>query len=133
MPEPISLISSAEINREEFTAFMQECGVVLQSDHIYDGRLSQGNLHVWIALDNGELKNFYFQEIDMISTHLGGRPKTHILLDISQTSGSQKLALDFVVNFAEKWPCVVYESSDTVRVYSRQELLDLPQSSQNFE
>lgn len=114
MPEPMSLISSANITPVEFSAFLQQCGAVLHPDRVYDGRLDNGNLHIWIALDNSELKNFDADEIELMSQHLGDRPKTHILLDISKTPGSQQLATEFARKFAAKWSCVVYDSEEHI-------------------
>ncbi len=123
MPEPISLISNSEIKPEEFLDFLNSSGVILNPDHIYDGRISQGDRHIWIALDNSELKNFEVEEIELITQKLAGRPKTHILLDISQTPGSKQLAIDFASKFAERWNCIMYESGNCL--YSPLELLEL--------
>ncbi|WP_375514935.1 hypothetical protein [uncultured Nostoc sp.] len=130
MPEPISLISSAEIKPGEFLSFLQYSGVLLHPDHIYDGRISRDNTHVWIVLDNTELKNFNPDEIELITQKLTAKPQTHILLDLSKTSGSEQLALEFACQFAKKWSCVVYDSSQ--RVYSAQELLGLCQTELGF-
>ena len=121
MPEPISLISSADIKQEEFTNFLQQSGAELYPDNVYDGRLSRGNMHVWIALDNSELKNFDADEIKLITQKLGGSPQTHILLDVSKTLGSQQLAIEFACKITEKWHSVVYKSHN--RVYSVNQLL----------
>ncbi len=128
MPEPISLISSADIKPEDFSTFLQQYGAILHPDRIYDGRLSRENLHVWIALDNSELKNFEADEIEMIAQKLADHPQTHILLDVSQTPGSQQLAIEFACKFSEKWPCVVYDSCQ--KLYSKQELFNLCQTGQ---
>ncbi len=121
MPEPISLISSTAITPEEFAYFLHYGGVQQENDNIYDGRLSDGDLHVWIALDNRELQIFEEDEIKLITKKLGGVPVTHILLDISETPGSEKLAIDLARVFAQKWNCVIYESRE--RIYSPQETL----------
>ena len=128
MPEPVSLISSADIKQKEFFTFLQQSGAVLHPDHVYDGRLSRGNFHVWIALDNSELKNFEADEIERIMQQLADMPQTHILLDVSKYSGSQQLAIEFACNFVEQWPCVIYDLCKNV--YSAQELLDLCRNSQ---
>jgi hypothetical protein len=130
MPEPISLISSAEIKPREFLSFLQYSGVLLHPDNVYDGRISRNNTHVWIVLDNTELNNFNPDEIELITQKLTAKPQTHILLDVSKTSGSEQLALEFACQFAKKWSCVVYDSSQ--RVYSAQELLGLCQTELGF-
>jgi hypothetical protein len=130
MPKPISLISSAEIQPGEFLSFLQYSGVLLHPDNVYDGRISRDNTHVWIVLDNTELKNFNTDEIELITQKLTAKPQTHILLDVSKTSGSEQLALEFACKFAKKWSCVIYDSSQ--RVYSEQELLGLCQTELGF-
>lgn len=128
MPEPVSLISSADIKQEEFSTFLQQLGAVLHPDNVYDGRLSRGNFHVWISLDNSELKNFEADEIERITQQLGDMPQTHILLDVSKNPGSQQLAIEFACNFAKQWPCVVYDLCKNV--YSAQELLNFYRNDQ---
>ena len=128
MPEPVSLISSADIKQEEFSTFLQQLGAVLHPDHVYDGRLSRGNFHIWIALDNSELKNFETDEIKRITQQLADMPQTHILLDVSKNPGSQQLAIEFACKFAEQWPCVVYDLCKNV--YLAQDLLDLCRNGQ---
>lgn len=123
MPEPISLISSADVKPEEFESFLQQVGAVLHPDNLYDGRLSKGNINVWIALDNSELTNFDVEEIELITKQLDGSPQTHILLDVSKKLGSKQIALEFACKFATRWNCVIYDSNQ--KVYSRQELLEL--------
>ncbi len=122
MPEPISLISSADIKQEEFMNFLQQVGAVLHPDPLYDGSLSKGSLYIWIALDNSELKNFDADEIELITQQLNGNPQTHILLDVSKKLGSEQMAFEFAHRFAERWNCVIYDSNQ--KVYSRQELLE---------
>ncbi|GAA6615646.1 hypothetical protein [Scytonema sp. NUACC26] len=123
MPEPISLISSADIKQEEFIHFLQKAGAVLHPDGLYDGCLSKGNIHVWIALDNSELKNFDADKINLITQQLNGIPQTHILLDVSKKLGIEQLAFEFAHKFVERWNCIIYDSNQ--KVYSRQELLEL--------
>ncbi|GAB4178594.1 MAG: hypothetical protein Fur006_11180 [Coleofasciculaceae cyanobacterium] len=130
MPEPISLISSANIHPEEFSSFLQHSGALLHPDAVYDGRISRENNHIWIVLDNSELKNFDADEIELIAQKLADKPKTHILLDISTTPNSQQLAIEFACQFAKKWSCIIYESSQ--KIYSVQELMELCQTGQGF-
>jgi hypothetical protein len=123
MPEPISLISSAEIKPSDFLNFLQYLGILLHPDNIYDGRISRDDAHVWILLDNTELENFNAEEMKLITQKLTAKPQTHILLDISKTQGSEKLALEFACKFAKQWSCIVYDSN--YKIYSAQELLEL--------
>ncbi len=120
MPEPISLISSDEIQPAEFLDFLEYSGALIKPDTIYNGRFSRENSHVWVSLDNHELTNFDPDEITLITQKLTAKPQTHILLDVSKTPGSRQLALEFVYKFAKQWSCVVYDSYE--KLYSVEEL-----------
>lgn len=123
MPESISLISNHKITHHEFILFLKELDVYLYPDQIYDGRLSQNNCHVWIALDNSEIENFDEAEIKLITEKLGDYPKIHILLDVSKNPGSLELAGEFINYFHQKYNCVVYDSNNII--YSPQEMFEL--------
>jgi hypothetical protein len=78
---------------------------------------------VWVALDNSLLNEYEADEVELIRQKLGGKPQSCILLDVSQTAGSERLALVFACTWAERWPCVVYNLRD--KVLSASELLRL--------
>jgi len=130
MPEPISLISSAEIQPSEFLSFLQYLGILLHPDDVYDGRISRDNTHVWMVLDNTELENFNANEMKLITQKLTAKPQTHILLDVSKTPGSEQLALEFACKFAKKWSCILYNSN--YKIHSAQELLELCPAEADF-
>lgn len=130
MPEPISLISSAEIQPSEFLSFLQYLGILLHPDNLYDGRISRENAHVWMVLDNTELENFNADEMKLITQKLTAKPQTHILLDVSKTPGSEQLALEFACKFANRWSCIIYDSN--YNIYSGQELLELCPAEAGF-
>ena len=88
-------------------------GVIVDADAL-QGRISQGERHVWVALDNGMLNEYETDEVELICQKLGGRPQSCILLDVSRTAGSERLALEFAGACAERWPCVVYNLLDKV-------------------
>ncbi|MEH2380656.1 MAG: hypothetical protein V7K27_17515 [Nostoc sp.] len=130
MPEPISLISSAKIQRSEFLSFLKDLGILLHPDNVYDGRISRENTHVWMVLDNSELENFNGDEMKLITQKLTAKPQTHILLDVSKTLGSEQLALEFACKFAKQWSCIVYDSN--YKIYSAEELLELCPAQTGF-
>lgn len=130
MPESISLISNTDIKQKEFVFFLQQVGATLHPDNQYDGQISQGSFHVWIALDNSELTNFDAQEIQLMTQQVGDKPKTHILLDISKKTGSKEIALDFACKFAKHWNCILYNLNE--QICSREELLKICQNKPNF-
>ena len=61
-----------------------------------------------------------------IRKKLGGKPQSCILLDVSRTAGSERLALEFACACAERWPFVIYNLRD--KVLSASELLRLRQT-----
>jgi hypothetical protein len=108
MPEPISIISDQVITLDEFKDFLRELNIEIDPDEVYDGRLSEGTHHVWMVLDNDELKNFDQSEIELMREKLGNQPISHILLDVSTTEGSQQLAINFIDKLSNRWNCVIY-------------------------
>jgi hypothetical protein len=123
MPKPFALVSSSDIKRQEFLDVVRAVGGVIEDAKALQGRISQGERHVWVALDNGLLNEYEADEIELMHQKLGGRPQSCILLDVSRTAGSERLALEFAGACAERWPCAVYNLLD--KVISAPELLRL--------
>jgi hypothetical protein len=123
MPKPFALVSSGAIKGQEFLEVVQEVGGVIEDTDALQGRISQGERHVWVALDNGLLNEYEADEVELIRQKLGGRPQSCILLDVSRTAGSERLALEFACACAERWPCVLYNLLD--KVISAPDLLRL--------
>ena len=126
MPKPFALVSSSDIRGQEFLNMVREVGGVIEDAKALQGRISQGEQHVWVALDNSLLNEFEADEVELIRQKLGGKPQACVLLDVSRTAGSERLALEFACTCAERWPCVVYNLRD--KVLSASELLRLRQT-----
>ena len=114
MPKPVALVSSSDIQGQAFLDVVREVGGAIEDAKALQGRISQGERHVWVALDNSLLNEYETEEVELIHQKLGGKPQSCILLDISRTAGSERLALEFACTCAERWPCVVYNLWDTV-------------------
>jgi hypothetical protein len=123
MPKPFALVSSGDIKGQAFLDVVREVGGVIEDAKALQGRISQGERHVWVALDNNLLNEYEADEVELIRQKLGGNPQSCILLDVSRTAGSERLALEFACACAERWPCVVYNLRD--KVLSASELLRL--------
>jgi hypothetical protein len=123
MPKPFALVSSSDIKRQAFLDVVRAVGGVIEDAKALQGRISQGERHVWVVRDNSLLNEYEADEIELIQQKLGGRPQSCILLDVSRTAGSERLALEFACTCAERWPCVVYNLRD--KVLSASELLRL--------
>jgi hypothetical protein len=126
MPKPFALVSSSDIKGQAFLDVVREVGGVIEDAKALQGRISQGERHVWVALDHSLLNEYEADEIELIRQKLGGRPQSCILLDVSRTVGSERLALEFAGACAERWPCVIYNLRD--KVLSASELLRLRQT-----
>ena len=131
MPKPFALISSRAMKAQEFFDVLRAVGGVVENADALEGRISRGEQHVWIALDNSLLKDYEANEVELISQKLGGKPQSHILLDVSRTEGSEQLAVDFAFACMARWPCVVYNLCDTV--FSAKDVLRLYEAGMGFE
>jgi len=131
MPKPFALISSRDIKEQEFFDVLRATGGVIEDASALAGRISRGEQHVWVSLDNSLLKDYEADEIALISQKLKGKPWSSILLDVSRTAGSEQLAVAFAAVCAQRWPCVVYNLRD--KVFSAQELLWLQRTGSGFE
>ena len=131
MPQPFALVSSREMKVQECFEVLRELGGVIDEAEALAGRLSQGDKHGWVALDNSLLNEYEAAEIDQMRLKLGGQPQAHILLDVSRTAGSEQLAVAFASMCAERWPCVVYNLRDNV--ISATDVLRLRQAAMGFE
>jgi hypothetical protein len=131
IPKTYALLSKEEMRREDIMTLLHEVKAVIHPDEVYDGHLSHGNQHVWILLDNHILDNLEDYDRELIEQKLAGKPQSSIVLDVSRTSGSQQLAVDFAYRCAQIWPCVVYDFID--KVYSTEELFQLRETGRGFE
>ncbi len=130
MSNPVSLISSAVITSDELAAFLPTVGARADPHRASVGRLSEGNRHVWIGIDNTPLEDFERHELDVVTRLLGDTPRTLISLEISWSSGSQQLAIRFALAAAKHWPCVVDDGYD--RIYTPQQLEEMHQTGATF-
>jgi hypothetical protein len=126
----ITLLSSAQIGRDEWHSFLQAAGTerIDRPHNPYEGVLRRDQGKIWVAMDNGVVEDIDPDDEQLIRL-LGGTPETAIVMEISSTPGSSKLALEFACRFAEQWPCVVETEH---QCYSSQDLFDLYQSSHSF-
>jgi len=108
MPVPYHLISRRNITLEEFNGFLQRCNGILDQGLSFSGRISDGEKHVWISLANEELKSYAPDEQRQLFELLRGQPEICILLDVSRTSGSEFLAINFAcIIAAESGPVIL--------------------------
>ena len=131
MPKPFALISSCDIQEQEFFDVLRTTGGVIEDASALAGRISRDEQHVWVSLDHSFLKDYEADEVALISQKLEGKPRSSILLDVSRTAGSEQLAVAFAAACAQRWPCVVYNLRD--KVFTAHELLQLQKMGSGFE
>lgn len=121
--EPVELYSSAAIPRDELVAFLFQNGVErMGHSPSLDYRLGRGDAYVLFELESDE--HYPDPAFDvLLESKLGGPPQTSFLIYISRNEGSDQLAMDFVIQFAQCWPCVLDNLSGLARrAYSPQEV-----------
>jgi hypothetical protein len=131
MPKPFALISSCDIQEQEFFDVLRTTGGVIEDASALAGRISRDEQHVWVSLDHSLLKDYEADEIALISQKLEGKPRSSSLLDVSRTAGSEQLAVAFAAVCVQRWPCVVYNLRD--KVFTAHELLQLQKMGGGFE
>ena len=132
MPEPLCVVSSQKIDREEFMQFLQKFdGYSEDPDRIYDAQLSNSAGYFWIEYEPEE--ELSGEELETknknILQKLGSLPQTEILLDIGKSRESKQLAAEFIGKFAEKWSCAI---DALPAIYSVPEFLELCRQGKNF-
>ena len=63
MPKPFALISSSDIQEQEFFEVLRTAGGVIEDASALAGRISRGEQHVWVSLDHSLLKDYEADEI----------------------------------------------------------------------
>jgi len=134
MSQPILLVSSAIITQEQLHAFLSAVGAATVRSGSFQGTVFRGNSQIWIGLENKELEYFDTNKRELVEQKLGGNPQTSIVIEISREFGSQELAVGFVCNFANYYPCVVDNLRGDARcaIYSVEELRKLCGSGKGF-
>ncbi|MEG3974037.1 hypothetical protein QT970_05370 [Microcoleus sp. herbarium8] len=137
MSEPIIVISSSNITKDELIGFIQTVGVeiVEQPNDPFFGYLGRGDLYIWLAINNriAELEGEP-NEFEIIKQKLGGEPQTVILLEMSRRPGNKLLAYELAASLAKQWPCVVDNLSGyDRRIISSAELFVLLESGCDFQ
>lgn len=128
MAEPIAVFTTAPVSDQAFQHFLQTIGAYPARDGWSEGQLSDVDRHVWIERSPESLTELEQDgtpaEHAAIKQRLGGWPATCILLNISRTPGSDRLAMQFILAFIQHWPVLVddglghlYTSADVRALY----------------
>ena len=133
MTENVALISTHAITKQELAEAILAGGGVLIPENTGFGRISQVTRHIWIYFEEPEvfLSTQDAEEQDnpagweLVRTKLGGEPRSAISIEVSRTPGSQKLAVDFAILCAQRWPCVALGADINKDVFTKEALLQL--------
>lgn len=123
--------------QSEFIAFLRSVGGIETPDEFsycnQIGRLSEGNIHVWVYFDNKTpLIDFEEDTKELVVQKLDGKPvQTGITLEMSSTQGSDQLAAAFISKFSKQYHCVLYIYPDII--YSASELDRLKTTGKIFD
>jgi hypothetical protein len=112
MSEPLILLSSAAISEDDFITFLTGIGGVHEPGDVEIGRFSRDRCHLWIFLNPQALAES-LEDIGAAATEkLGGAPQSCVVLELSREPGTERLALEFSIAFAERWPAVLNDTWD---------------------
>jgi hypothetical protein len=146
MSSYILLYTSYALTEEELIAVIVEAGGVLSPDLPYfgqvfvPGRLPGEFAGIWIDSipcysgvfdDQGEpLSEKDLQAVEQAKALLGDEFRSWLLVVLSRTAGTQKVAVHFAATFARHWPCVV----DTLcgQLFSTEDIARLEQEGGHF-
>jgi len=137
--EPVTLWTSKAFSQDELVTALLQIGVKRDENpnRLWDFVVRRGEAIVWIDPDDTE--HYPNPEVDaLIESKLGEPPQTSIVLHVSREPGSEQLAMELAIQFAERWPCVLDNLSGLARrifalgemqawCESDQGLLDLPE------
>jgi hypothetical protein len=112
MSDNLILLSSDTISYDDFAAFLTEIGGVLKPGGAKDGQFSRGRCHLWIFLSPGNLVEAIEDLGSAITEKLGSLPQGCVVLEVSRAPGTERLALEFSIAFAERWHAVLWDPLD---------------------
>jgi hypothetical protein len=120
MSEPVALISSEEIQLNDFLDFLEGQGAVLTPEDPFNGYIARDQACIWLALCLNECKQEFDPNDPVLLKRLQSTPRTWVIVEISRQPHSKRLAIEFALNFGERWNAIM----DNLRgkLYSRQEL-----------
>lgn len=137
----VRLLAGVEIPQEFYLSVLEEMHAeMLKRTHAqrYDARVAwaTGSFYVWLR--RGEFAenavDFIFSDTgkrDEVYKILGGKPQIDMRMKVTEIGDSMVGAAQFLARFAERSPCVVYDSDDE-RLYMREEVLRLRDEHRGF-
>jgi hypothetical protein len=107
------LVTPALIGTDEVASFLIKFGGSVHPDHPGYGWIPQGEWRVRVGFgaecDADVLADAILENEEAVTTKLAAAPQSCVELEISRTPGSEIVAVDFAVAFAEHWPSIVID------------------------
>ncbi len=107
------LVTSALIGTDEVASFLIKFGGSVHHNHPGYGWIPQGEWRVRVGFgpecDPDILADAILENEEAVTAKLGTMPQSCVELEISRTPGSEIVAVDFAVAFAEHWPSIVID------------------------
>lgn len=106
MAEEIFLIFGDSVDEDEFLDLLVELGGV-RLDEDEDARLSRDKKHVWVTTDEQKILDIEPEDVEAYETKLGARARREVILSISSTKGSDRVAMEIIEAAARRWRLIV--------------------------
>jgi hypothetical protein len=114
MGEPVILLTTAEIDTDEFAEILACLGGTLDPTEADRGRVSRGQCHVWIYRGAEHLDDTPATVADQIAAKLGAPPRSGLVLEPSRQPGTDRLVMDIARAFAERRQAVLWDTDSEV-------------------
>ncbi len=122
MSEPVALFFNAAISPKEFAMTLLSKGGVMDPKSEMEGQVSRGSRHVWVFLQSPDLRQLEEPIASEVTSALGGRPQTNLVMEISRHPGSDELAVELASAFAAQWPVVAHNLRVPGRIFTPLEI-----------
>lgn len=106
MSDPIIMISSAIITRDELSKFITQMGGDVELSGAIAGTLQRDHSAVWIGLSPVELESVMEMSGDQVKSKLAAIPSTLVVVEMLPNEKSRKQAVEFAIQFTARWPAI---------------------------
>jgi len=119
MSQNIVLLTAAELTAEDFAAFLDSLGGVLDPGEATSGRLSNGLRHVWLFFSPETAAGATEAHGRALFDLLGQEPRSAFVAEFSRDPSGRSLAHDVAARFCLRWPPAVMDEGDALFVLSK--------------
>ena len=106
MSDPMIIISSAVVSRDELSELIVQMGGDIESSGAIAGTLQRDHSAIWIGLSPAELESVMEISGDQVKSKLAATPSTLVIIEVLPDERSRKQAVKFAVEFTARWPAI---------------------------